>query len=224
MGRRVWVAIIVMAIVVALALHRSPRSALSPARPSIPAHPLVVERLPAAPAPLLRAERRPNLTQEPWALEFLADSDPEAVRSFDEGMALLNSGHCVEARTLFDRLGQTYPADKVRVLASWAIGLAYLAEGGTPNWHQAANQFIRFRDTYQADQDVQELVRAAMIDIPIVSMDLMHFAPSEYERMHAAALAQQTLKTFLDRWPDDPQAAAIRAALAEVESYLANPR
>ncbi len=163
---------------------------------------------------------RPNLLQEPWAQHLLADSDPEAVRSFEEGIRLLGSNSCVEARSLFERMIQSYPKDKIDALASWAIGLTYLSEGGIHNLHQAANQFIRFRDAYGSDKDLEELVRAAMIDIPVISIDLMNYAPSEYERTHAADLALKTLRAFLERWPDDAQAPAARAALADVESFL----
>ena len=176
---------------------------------------------PALPAPDL-----PNLNEGASVKRILAESDPGAAALFEEGMELMDRGDSDGARGRFEHLIETYPNDKAKALASWAIGLSYYLsyywQGGTHNLHQAANQFIRFRDAYESDKNLEELVYAAMIDIPVVSIDLMYSAPSEYERTHAAALAETTLKAFLERWPDDPQASVARAALDEVQSFMAN--
>jgi len=170
----------------------------------------------------------PNLRDSAVVRRILAECDPSAGSLFEEGIRLLDEGDPDAARNKFEHLIEAYPGDKTKPLASWAIGLsyylAYYRGGGAHNLHQAANQFIRFRDGYESDKDLEELVQAAMFDIPVLSIELMRSAPSEYERTHAAALAQSTLSAFLARWPDDPRAAAARAELAEIQSFIDNTR
>jgi hypothetical protein len=151
---------------------------------------------------------------------LLEASSPGARTMFEEGMRLLQSSRPREARERLQELVNTCPDDAARAPASWVIGLTYYLEGDTGNLHQAANQWLSFRDTYRSRQDLQELVHAAMIDIPVVLMDIMRFGPSEYERIHVAKLALETLQDFLDRWPDDPQAELLRASREEVRRFL----
>jgi len=169
-----------------------------------------------------------NLRDSASIRRILADCDASAGALFEDGMRLLDDGDADGARAKFEHLVEAFPEDKAKPLAVWAIGLSYYLayewHGGAHNLHQAANQFIRFRDGYSADDNLEELVHAAMLDIPVISIELMHSAPSEYERTHAAALAESTLNAFLARWPDDPRTTTARAELAEVQAFIANNR
>ncbi|MBZ5500472.1 MAG: tetratricopeptide repeat protein [Acidobacteriia bacterium] len=167
---------------------------------------------------------QPDLAVTSSVQRIMAEASPGARTLFEEGLSLMHSGKFSEARETFQELIKTHPEDKAKALASWAIGLAYYQEGGTPNLHQAANQFISFRDSYSSDKDLDEFVRAAMIDIPVILMDLVHYGPSQIERDSAAALAVKTLTAFLDKWPDSPQAPAARASLKEVSDYLSRAK
>ena len=167
---------------------------------------------------------RPDLNDVPVVQRILAGSAPGAKALFEEAMRLMNSGRFPEAREAFQELIKTYPDDKVKAPASWAIGLTYIQEGGTANLHQAANQLLRFLDSFGSNDEAPELVHAAMLDIPVILMELMHTAPSAYERQAAAALAVKTITAYLAKWPDSPQAPAAQASLVEAHLFLTNPR
>ncbi len=92
-------------------------------------------------------------------------------------------------------------------------------EGGTENLCLAAGRFADFLAQFNnLKPDV--LVEAAQINFAIISMELMYLGPTEQERIEAARAAARALKTFLDRWPDNVQAAAARASLLQVQEYL----
>lgn len=220
-------AMAVACVVVASLAHREEGRA-DQIRPSVPQEiPTAGAGIPAGQTPdVPRLQKsivlaQPDLQEGGSVERIMADTEPAAREVFDDGLKLMRGGSFSEAREAFQQIVDTSPDRKAKAAACWAIGLAYYLEGGAVNLHQAANQFIRFRDSYGSDEGVKPLVEAAMIDIPVVSIELMHCAPSQYERTSAASLAAKTLSAFLAAHPDSPQAPAARDALRSVAEFLA---
>ena len=113
------------------------------------------------------------------------------------------------------------PDSTLRAPANWALAHSYYLEGGHDNTALSAGRFGDFLSRFGSYKP-EILVEAARIDLAIICMDLMRSGVTEQERVDAATVAFNSLQEFLNRWPDNPQAAAARASLQQVQDFLAS--
>jgi len=170
---------------------------------------------------------QPDLRGTTSMQRIFAESHPRASAMFREALESLDEGDFNNARRVFQEILANYGWDcnqnKIAASAYWAIGLCYYREGGEDGLSLAGTFFQSFLQTYSNCQP-QELVPAAQIDIAVTYMDRMRLAEKEPARERAAQGAATALKTFLEKWPDSPQAYAASLALVDVQNYLSKPR
>jgi len=170
---------------------------------------------------------QPDLRGTTSMQRIFTESHPRASAMFREGLESLDEGDFSNARRVFQEILANYGWDcnqnKIAASAYWAIGLCYYREGGDDGLSLAGTFFQSFLQTYSNCQP-QELVPAAQIDIAVTYIDRMRLAEKEPARERAARGAATALKTFLEKWPDSPQAYAASLALADVQNYLSKPR
>lgn len=152
---------------------------------------------------------------------ILAEAQPEARNVFENGVALLKSGHFPEARSDFQSFILSYPGSALEPPASFGIGAAWYLGGDS---EKAADQFKDFVVSYSNQMGLADLVEAAQINLAVAEIQIMNSASDEKDRRAAATAASMALTPFLLRWPYSPQAPAARIALNEVGAYLSRSR
>ena len=153
--------------------------------------------------------------------QILEGADPEEAMLLEQGMGFMKAGNYEEARRLFRALMDEHPDSALKAPAQWALAHSYYLEGGADNIALSAGRFGDFLARFSKYKP-EILVEAAQIDLAIICMDIMRSDAKEQVRMEAAAAAASALREFLNRWPDNPQAAAARASLLQIQSYLSN--
>jgi hypothetical protein len=151
--------------------------------------------------------------------QILSGADSEEAWLLDRGMGFLKDGNYEEARRLFRALMDEHPDSTLTAPAQWASAHSYYLEGGPDNIALSAGRFADFLVRFSKYKP-EILVEAAQIDLAIICMDIMRSDAKEQVRMEAATAAASALQSFLERWPDNPQAAAARASLLQIQSYL----
>ena len=194
--------------------------------PTIPeANPLPGEKREAAKNQIVPVQ--PDLRETSSMRRILADSDPGARAMFQSGLESLNQGDFSNSRRIFQEILADYGWDcnqnKIAAPAYWCIGLSYYQEGGETGLSLSGTFFQSFLQTYP-NCEPQELAQAAQINIAVTYMERMRLAAKEPARERAAQGAAMALKTFLEKWPDSPQAYAAGLSLADVQNYLSKLR
>jgi len=171
------------------------------------------------------AVRKPRLPGDtipelPSLLEqILSTADPGVARLLLRGLELLQAGHYAEARSVFQAIMDDHPDSGLRPVALWALGLSHYREGGSENLALSAGRFADFLARYgQFKPEV--LVEAAQVDLAVICIDLLKSDASERLKMEAATVAAASMQAFLDKWPQHPQAAAVRTSLLHVRNFL----
>jgi hypothetical protein len=167
---------------------------------------------------------QPNLAEDPAVQRILADLQPEARLSFEEGLRLLREGAYVEAWATFQQLVQTNPDSKIIGLCYFAMGLTRYLEGGVENLQTTSDLLRNFLVLRQINPELAVFEDAAQIDIAVAEIQIMHSVSDEKEAIAAAEVAVKALTSFLQKWPNSVQAPAARSALLEVDYYLAGRR
>ncbi len=153
--------------------------------------------------------------------QILEGADPEEAWLLEQGMDLLKNGKYEEARRLFRAILDEHADSALKAPAQWALAHSYYLEGGADNIALSAGRFGDFLARFSKYKP-EILVEAAQIDLAIICMDIMRSDAKEQVRMEAAAAAANALREFLNRWPDNLQAAAARASLLQIQSYLSS--
>jgi hypothetical protein len=170
---------------------------------------------------------QPDLTGTPSMQRILAESAPGARGMFQSGLQSLEQGDFNAARRTFHEILADYGWDcaqnKLAGPAYWAVALCYYREGGEDGLALACTFFQNFLQTYP-DCEPRELAPAAQIDLAVTYLDRMRLAEKEPARERAARGAVTALKTFLEKFPDSPQAYSAGLALAEMQDCPSCPR
>ncbi len=157
--------------------------------------------------------------RESYFEHLLSEVDPQDRTAFEHSLKLMGGGNYAEARRGFHEIIEKNPGTALEAAAHWCLGLAYYMEGGTENLYLAAGRFADLVAHFN-NLEPEVFVEAAQIDLAIVCMELMYLVSTEQERIETAKAAAGAFKTFLDRWPDNVQAAAARGSLFQVQDYL----
>jgi hypothetical protein len=152
---------------------------------------------------------------------ILAEAQPGARNMFENGMALMKSGHFPEARSVFQSFILNYPGSALEPPAYFGIGVASYLGGDSD---KAADQFNDFMMSFSKDTGLEDFFQAAQIDLAVAEIQLMRSASNEEDRRAAAGTASFALTNFLLKRPNSPQAPAARVALNEVLTLLTRPR
>ena len=159
-----------------------------------------------------------SLADIPALRRFLPGSSPETRTLFERGLALMGDGDYPEARVAFQTLVRRYDGDTLKKPAFFVYGITYYLEGDLA---LAADQFENFQIFFGNDQEVQDFALAAQFDLAVTEVELMRTATTEQARLAAAHSALIALNTFLQRWPDSPEATDATSYLIELQRYLA---
>ncbi|MGA2263100.1 MAG: tetratricopeptide repeat protein [Acidobacteriota bacterium] len=151
---------------------------------------------------------------------MLAEAQPEVRNLFENGIALMKSGHYPEARSVFQSLILSYPGSALDAPAHFGMGVASFLGGDS---EQAAGQFGDFVTSFSSDAGLEDFAQAAQIDLAVTEIQLMRSAASEKDRRVAALAVAKALIPYVLRWPNSPQTPAARAALDEATSYIMKP-
>ena len=157
-----------------------------------------------------------NLADIPSLRKFLPGSSPQTRTLFERGLALMRDGDYREARIAFQALARGHAGDPFEAPAYFLCGITYHQEGDLAF---AAEGFRNVQLFFGDDQAAQDFVFAAEFDLAVTEVELMRTATTEQARLAAAHSALIALNTFLQNWPNSPQATAA-AYLIEVQQYL----
>jgi len=174
------------------------------------------------PAANRRQQRiEPAAMQTPAWEGILSRSEPYARELFQSGMRHLRDGSYLKARLGFQTLIRTFPEDKAKPLAYWAMGLCFYKEGGEENSMIALDQFTNWLIFFSGEKGLLDFAEAAQIDATVIGIELLNSALSEKDRIAAGRNTIQALRHFLKGYPDSPGAAAAQARLTQIQGYLA---
>ncbi len=169
-------------------------------------------------------DRGVDLEKIPSIQKLILDADPRARDLFESGLSYLNDGKFVEARLAFQVIVRQYPESGLEAPAHFAIGLSWYQEGDTENLLLAADQFKNLLLFFPREPELEELRRAAQVDVAVIDMQLMRSEDSFEHAMISAEAAAGALKAFLLKWPNDPLAPSVSASLIEVQRFMAGRR
>jgi TolA-binding protein len=151
--------------------------------------------------------------------ELLAESDPETAALLENGFGLLESRRYDEARSAFRSILEDHPDSVLRGPAQWCLAYSHYLEGGTDNLALAAGRFADFLVRH-GNSKPEVLVEAAQLDLAVICMDLMNSDSSRQLKLEAAAVAVASLQSFVDKWPENPQAEAARASIRRIDAFI----
>jgi hypothetical protein len=147
----------------------------------------------------------------------------------------MDQGNYREARGKLKEFmeGKSVAGDEFMPPAWWMLAWCILNEGGKENILDAAERFFMYAKTWPVPgerssystvaiaADYEELTKAAYFNRAVIYADLLNTTEGEQKKYKDNAT--ESLNQYLERWPNDPRASAVRNLLDSLNGYHPRP-